>query len=78
MVGKKIGIQSTGIILLKALAGEEQDPREGTSTIIPIGADMTPLMTGQVDAVTGWLTNTTALKRARRPSASTWRCGTPA
>ena len=26
---------------------------------------MTPLMTGQVDVVTGWLTNTTALKRAR-------------
>jgi NitT/TauT family transport system substrate-binding protein len=31
-------------------------------TIVPIGADMTPLLTGQVDAVTGWLTNTSALK----------------
>jgi hypothetical protein len=30
--------------------------------IVPIGADMTPLLTGQVDVVTGWLTNTTALK----------------
>ena len=27
-----------------------------------IAAHMTPLMTGQVDAVTGWTTNTTALK----------------
>ncbi len=27
-----------------------------------IGSDMTPLLTGQVDAFSGWLTNTTALK----------------
>ena len=27
-----------------------------------IGSDMTPMLTGQVDVVTGWLTNTTALK----------------
>jgi NitT/TauT family transport system substrate-binding protein len=27
-----------------------------------IGSDMTPLVTGQVDAITGWRTNTTALK----------------
>ena len=30
--------------------------------IVTIGADMSPLLTGQVDAITGWLTNTTALK----------------
>ena len=29
---------------------------------MPIGADMMPLLSGQVDAVTGWQTNTTALK----------------
>ena len=60
MVGKKIGIQSTGIILLKALLAKNKIPEKDVN-IIPIGADMTPLMTGQVDAVTGWLTNTTAL-----------------
>ncbi len=62
MVGKKVGIQSTGMMLLARAAGEEQDRREGRSRSSPIGADMTPLLTGQVDVVTGWLTNTTALK----------------
>ena len=27
-----------------------------------VGSDMTPLLTGQVDAIAGWRTNTTALK----------------
>ena len=46
-------------------------------TIIPIGADMSPLMTGQVDAVTGWLTNTTALKAlgAERVDMALWDTG---
>jgi NitT/TauT family transport system substrate-binding protein len=61
MVGKKIGIQSTGIILLRALLAKNKIPEKDVA-IIPIGADMTPLLTGQVDAVTGWLTNTSALK----------------
>ena len=61
MVGKRIGIQSTGIILLRALLAKNKIPEKEVN-IVPIGADMTPLMTGQVDAVTGWLTNTTALK----------------
>jgi NitT/TauT family transport system substrate-binding protein len=61
MVGKKIGIQSTGVILLKALLAKNKIDEKAVG-IVPIGADMTPLMTGQVDAVTGWLTNTTALK----------------
>jgi NitT/TauT family transport system substrate-binding protein len=61
MVGKKIGIQATGVILLRALLAKNNIPEKDVQ-IITIGADMTPLMTGQVDAVTGWLTNTTALK----------------
>jgi NitT/TauT family transport system substrate-binding protein len=61
MVGKKIGIQSTGMVLLKALLAKNKID-EKSMTIIPIGSDMTPLLTGQVDTVTGWLTNTTALK----------------
>ena len=61
MVGKKIGIQSTGLVLLRALLAKNKID-EKSLTIIPIGADMTPLLTGQVDTVTGWQTNTTALK----------------
>ncbi|TCR64775.1 NitT/TauT family transport system substrate-binding protein [Bosea sp. BK604] len=60
-IGKKVGIQSTGIILLRALLAQNKIP-EKEVTIIPIGADMSPLLTGQVDVVTGWETNTTALK----------------
>ena len=76
MVGKKIGIQSTGIILLKALLAKNKIDEKAV-TIIPIGADMTPLMTGQVDAVTGWLTNTTALKviGAERVDMALWDTG---
>ncbi|WP_353643203.1 ABC transporter substrate-binding protein [Mesorhizobium sp. WSM2239] len=60
MVGKKIGIQATGKILLSALLKKHNIP-ESEVEVIVIGADMTPLATGQVQAVTGWLTNTTAM-----------------
>ena len=76
MVGKKIGIQSTGIILLKALLAKNKIDEKAV-TIVPIGADKTPLMTGQVDAVTGWLTNTSALKvlGADRVDMALWDTG---
>jgi NitT/TauT family transport system substrate-binding protein len=61
LIGKKVGIQATGIILLRALLAKNGIPEKDVQ-IIPIGADMSPVLTGQVDAVTGWLTNTTALK----------------
>ena len=61
MVGKKVGIQPTGVVLLKALLAKNSIPESGVE-IIPIGADMSPLLTGQVDVVTGWQTNVTALK----------------
>ena len=61
MAGKKIGIQSTGMVLLRALLAKNKIAEKDVN-IIPIGGDMTPLMTGQVDAVTGWQTNTTAMK----------------
>jgi NitT/TauT family transport system substrate-binding protein len=60
MVGKKIGIQATGKILLSALLKKHQIPESEVEAVV-IGADMTPLATGQVHAVTGWLTNTTAM-----------------
>ena len=61
MVGKKIGIQPTGMVLLRALLAKNKI-NEKDLTIIPIGNDLTPLLTGQVDAATGWQTNTSALK----------------
>lgn len=61
LIGKKIGIQATGVILLKALLAKNKIDEKDV-TIVTSGADMTPLMTGQVDAFTGWQTNTTALR----------------
>jgi NitT/TauT family transport system substrate-binding protein len=60
MVGKKVGIQPTGVVLLKALLAKNKIP-DNAVEIVPIGADMSPLLTGQVDVVTGWQTNVTAL-----------------
>ena len=76
MVGKKIGIQSTGLVLLRALLAKNKID-EKSMTIIPIGSDMTPLLTGQVDTVTGWQTNTTALKPlgAERVDLRLWDTG---
>ncbi len=59
--GKKIGIQATGVVLLRALLAKNAMDLKDV-TVVTIGSDMTPIMTGQVDVVTGWLTNTTALK----------------
>lgn len=61
LVGKKVGIQATGVILLKALLAKNNIPEKQVE-IVTIGADMSPMLTGQVDVATGWLTNTTALK----------------
>ncbi|HTR85175.1 MAG TPA: ABC transporter substrate-binding protein [Reyranella sp.] len=61
MVGKKIGIQATGKILLSALLRKNGIPEKDVEVVV-IGSDMTPLLTGQTDAVTGWVTNTTSLK----------------
>jgi len=76
MAGKKIGIQATGVILLKALLAKNNVPEKDVE-IVPIGADMAPLLTGQVDAVTGWLTNTSALKvlGAERVDMALWDTG---
>lgn len=61
LVGKKVGIQPTAMVLLRALLAKNKISEKDVN-IIPIGGDMSPLMTGQVDVVTGWLTSTTALK----------------
>lgn len=75
-VGKKVGIQSTGVVLLRALLAQNNIPEKEVD-VIPIGGDMSPLLTGQVDVVTGWLTNTTALKvlGKERVDLSLWDAG---
>ncbi|MXN17973.1 nitrate ABC transporter substrate-binding protein [Pseudooceanicola sp. GBMRC 2024] len=60
MVGKRIGTQATGKILLSALLAKNGiDPKDVEVQIV--GSDMTPLMSGQVDAITGWKTSVGAL-----------------
>ncbi|MEJ8814101.1 ABC transporter substrate-binding protein [Variovorax ureilyticus] len=61
LVGKKVGIPSTAAILLRALLAKNKIAEKDV-TMVTVGSDMAPLLTGQVDVVTGWLTSTTALK----------------
>ncbi|MGQ0677704.1 MAG: ABC transporter substrate-binding protein [Rhodospirillales bacterium] len=61
LIGKKIATQATAKILLSALLKKNNIPENKVEVIVG-GADMTPLVAGQVDVFTGWLTNTTALK----------------
>lgn len=61
LIGKRVATNGTARILLDALLaknGISQDDVE----ISVMGSDMGPLMTGQVDVVTGWNTNTSATK----------------
>lgn len=76
LVGKKIGMQSTGMVLLRALLAKN-GMSEKDINVVPIGGDMTPLLTGQVDVLTGWLTSTSALKvlGADRVDMSLWDAG---
>jgi len=61
MIGKKIGTQGTARILLRALLAKNKI-KESDVHVVIMGSDMLPLVTGQVDAVTGWLTNVSALR----------------
>jgi len=61
MIGKTIATQPTAYILLRALLAKN-DIAEDQVEIVNMGSDMNQLLTGQAQAVTGWLTNTNALK----------------
>ncbi|MGI9335932.1 MAG: ABC transporter substrate-binding protein, partial [Gammaproteobacteria bacterium] len=61
MIGKTIATQPTAVILLRALLAKHGID-EGDVEVVKMGSDMNQLMTGQAQAVTGWMTNTNALK----------------
>src|SRR5437667_11266820 len=61
MVGKRIGTQGTARILLRALLAKKKG-KEADMQGVVMGSDMLPLVTGQADAVTGWLTNVSGLR----------------
>ncbi|MSU90305.1 twin-arginine translocation signal domain-containing protein [Rhodobacteraceae bacterium 2CG4] len=61
MIGKKIATNGTARILLQALLAKNGISEDDVEVIV-MGSDMAPLMTGQVDVVTGWKTNTSALE----------------
>jgi NitT/TauT family transport system substrate-binding protein len=53
-VGKKIGIQATARPLLDAVIAKYNLPRDRIEVQV-IGSETTPLKTGQVDVITGWV-----------------------
>jgi len=60
LIGKRLGTQPTARFATDALLKKYNiDPSK--LKIINIGFDMTPLLSGDVDVVTGWVTNTKAL-----------------
>ncbi len=61
MIGKTIATQPTAVILLRALLARN-GIAEDQVEVVKMGSDMNQLMTGQAAAVTGWMTNTNALK----------------
>jgi len=60
MIGKTIATPPTSVVLLKALLAQN-GIAESQVKIVNMGSDMNQLLTGQADAVSGWVTNTNAL-----------------
>lgn len=60
-IGKTIATQPTAVILLRALLANNGISEDDVE-IVKMGSDMNQLLTGQSQAVTGWLTNVNALK----------------
>ena len=61
MIGKTVGTNGTARILLRALLAKNGIP-ENEVKVAVIGSDLSPIMTGQVDVITGWNTSISALK----------------
>ncbi|WP_136616867.1 MULTISPECIES: ABC transporter substrate-binding protein [Mesorhizobium] len=61
MIGKRIGVEVSGQNLLAAVLAKNSITEDQIQKVI-IGSDLTPLASGQVDAIAGWETSTTALR----------------
>lgn len=61
LLGKRVGTNTTGQILLNALLAKH-DIDASDLELVVVGSSMMPLLTGQVDVISGWTTNVTALK----------------
>ncbi len=61
LVGKRVGIQQTAIVLLRALLAKNGIP-ENQVRVVPIGADLSSLLTGQVDVATAWTVNVAIIR----------------
>jgi len=61
LIGKRIGIQATSLIILKALM-KLNDIKESDVEIVTVGPEVAPFITGQVDVFSLWLTTVSALK----------------
>ncbi len=76
LVGKKVATNGTARILLRALLAAN-DINEDDLEVIVSGSDMSVLLTGQADVVTGWTTNVNALSVLgdQRVDLSLWDAG---
>ncbi|MCR4268130.1 ABC transporter substrate-binding protein [Nitratireductor sp. ZSWI3] len=60
MIGKKIGTNGTARILLRALLAANDIPEDQVEIVVT-GGNMSLLLDGQVDAMSGWATNVSQL-----------------
>ncbi|WP_103336044.1 ABC transporter substrate-binding protein [Pseudotabrizicola formosa] len=76
LIGKTVATNGTARILLQALLAAN-DIAEDQVEVLVMGADMSPLLTGQADVVTGWKTNVSALSvlGPDRVDMSLWDAG---
>ncbi len=76
LIGKKVATNGTARILLDALLAKNNISPDDVEVIVA-GSDMSVLMTGQADVVTGWTTNVNALSVLgdQRVDLSLWDAG---
>jgi NitT/TauT family transport system substrate-binding protein len=60
--GRKIGSTSTGVVLINALLEANNIPRNSVK-VVATGTEITPLLTGQVDAFGAWRSNASWLRQ---------------
>lgn len=78
LVGKRIGVNQTGVILLEALLGENGYTKDDVE-IVTTSGEVTPLLTGQVDVWTGWVIQQGQLKELPDDyvTMTLWDAGVP-